>query len=236
VVAPRASVDPAVPPAEALLGKPLTRFEPSVEQHAFAHRLAREVLDGHEINEVRRDLGDNGADGLWIWGPGGTPRLEPDFGGDRVSAFGTAQVWRGVCRVAGIPLRAPGARKASAFVRGIARALQRDRLCFVYARRGVRDALMREGRVRTQGVADLDAELVGPVAEAVAAAGGRLLVLPDAARDTATGAALPDPVPVLVWGEGIEALARRPFTEAGAAAAGDPIEPGHGLLAYVRHL
>jgi hypothetical protein len=42
-------------------------------------------------------------------------------------------------------------------------------------------------------------------------------------------------VPALLWGAGIDALAHRPFTEAGAAA-GDPLEPGHGLLAYVRHL
>jgi hypothetical protein len=77
---------------------------------------------------------------------------------------------------------------------------------------------------------------VGPVAKAVGAAGGRLLVVADVAVDGATGVPSSDPVPALLWGAGIDALAHRPFTERGAAAAGEPLEPGHGLLAYVRHL
>ena len=234
-IAPRASVDSATPPPDLLLGRPLSTFEPAVDQHAFAHRLAREALDGHEINEVRRDLGENGADCLWIWGPGGEARLEHRFT-EPVSCFGSDPVWRGVCAAAGIRLRSPGERSPAQLVKDLSQALRRDAICFLYARRGVRDARLREIHLRMEGLADLDEDLVGPVAQAVEAAGGRLLILSDAARDTAGGHALDDPVPVLLWGAGIDALTHRPFTEAGAAAAGDPLEPGSSLLAYVRHL
>ncbi|MCK6507537.1 hypothetical protein L6R53_29920, partial [Myxococcota bacterium] len=44
-----------------------------------ADETARDVLDGHEINEVRRDLGRNGADVVWLWGPGGTALLHGHF-------------------------------------------------------------------------------------------------------------------------------------------------------------
>jgi 2,3-bisphosphoglycerate-independent phosphoglycerate mutase len=229
------SVDPAAAPPAYLLGQPLARFEPRVAQHAFAHRLAREVLDGHEINEVRRDLGRNGADAIWIWGAGGAPLLNPHWDAP-VSAVGADIVWRGLCKAAAIPLRLPQARTPAGLARGIAQALRTDAVCFVHAHRGTRDALQRDRRLRVAGLADVDEHVVGPLAKAVAAAKGRLLVVADLARDSATGLPSADPVPALLWGAGIRALKERPFTEAGAAAAGDPLEPGYGLLAYVRHL
>jgi len=234
-IAPRASVDADAVPPVFLLGREAAAFEPRIPQHAFAHRLAREALDGHEVNEVRRDLGRNGADMVWIWGPGG-PALLLAHWDVPVSAVGGDVLWRGVAKAARIPMRVPHARTPGGLFRGIAQALRDGGICFVHAHRGTRDAMLRDPRLRAEGIADLDERVVAPVAKAVAAAGGRLLVLPDVARDSATGLPLADPVPALLWGAGIEALTRRPFTEEGAAAAGDPLEPGHGLLAYVRHL
>jgi 2,3-bisphosphoglycerate-independent phosphoglycerate mutase len=234
-VVTRASVDPVAAPPVLLLGHEVAAFEPRVAQHAFAHRLAREALDGHEINEVRRDLGRNGADMVWFWGPGG-PALLAGHWDTPVSAIGGDALWRGLSKVAGIPLRAPQAHTSGGLFRGVVQALRGGGICFVHAQRGARDALLRDQQQRAEGIADLDETVVAPVAKAVAAAHGRLLVLSDTAIDSATGVPLPDPVPALLWGAGIEALTHRPFTEEGAAAAGDPLEPGHGLLAYVRHL
>lgn len=234
-VAPRASVDAAAAAPPMLLGRVIDEFAPRVPQHAFAHRLAREALDGHEINEVRRDLGGNGADAIWIWGPGGAAAL-PATWDEPVSALGTDLLLRGVSKVAGIPVRVPNARTPTGLLRGLGQALKRDRVILLYARRGVRDALMRERKLRAEGIAELDRHLVGPVARMVENAGARLLVLADTARESRSGRALADPVPALLWGTGVEALTHRPFTEAGAAEAGEPLAPGHGLLAYVRHL
>jgi 2,3-bisphosphoglycerate-independent phosphoglycerate mutase len=234
-IATRASVDALVPPPELLVGQPVADFEPEVAQHAFAHRLARDVLDGHEINEVRRDLGRNGADMVWLWGPGGPALLHAHWDAP-VSALGSDVSWRGICKAAGIPLRVPNVRTPPGLQKGLAQALKGGGICFVHAHRGTRDALLRDGKARAEGIADLDENVVAPVAKAVAQARGRLLVVTDVARESATGQPFADPVPALLWGAGIDALRQRPFTEAGAAAAGDPLEPGHGLLAYVRHL
>lgn len=229
-VAPRASVDPDVPPPALLLGRPIP--EPRVAQHAFAHRLAKDALDRHEINEVRRDLGRNGADMVWVWGPGGPALLAAHWDAP-VSAIGADAVWRGICKAARIPLRVAHARSPAGLAKGVAQALKTDAICFLHAHRG---ALLRDARARAAGIAELDDAVVGPVAKAVAAARARMLVVADVAVDTATGRPSSDPVPALLWGEGVEAVAHRPFTEKGATAAGDPLEPGHGLLAYVRHL
>ena len=234
-IATRAAVDPEVPPPVLLLGRGLADPGPRVAQHAFAHRLAREALDRHEINEVRRDLGRNGADAVWLWGPGGPALLAAHWDAP-VSAAGADAVWRGVCKAARIPLRVSHARTPGGLAKGVAQALRSDAICFVHAPRGTHDALVRDPKLRANGIRDLDETVVAPLAKAVAAARARLLVVADVARDSATGVPCADPVPALLWGEGIEALTHRPFTEAGARAAGDPLEPGHGLLAYVRHL
>src|SRR5436190_928252 len=48
----------------------------------------------------------------------------------------------------------------------------------------------------------MDAELLAPLREVVAAQGGRLAVCPDHGTDPQTGAHDPAPVPALVWGAG----------------------------------
>jgi len=235
VIAQRGAVDATLPAATAMIGKEVSGHEPRREGHAFAHRRAREALDGHEVNEVRRDLGGNGADMLWICEPGGTARLDAAWDVP-VSALGTDPVWRGVCQAAGVPVRAPSARTAAQLLRGVGNALKRDAVCFVHTRKGERDAFQRQLGARTEGLATLDGEFVGPLADLVAGAGGRLLVIADVPRSTADGVAFAEPVPALLWGAGVTALAARPFTESGAAAAGDPLAPGHGLLSYLRNL
>jgi 2,3-bisphosphoglycerate-independent phosphoglycerate mutase len=234
-IGPRASVDPDAPSPEAMLGRAVGLFEPRVEQHAFAHRVARDALERHEVNEVRRDLGRNGADLMWLWGPGGEARIEASFDA-KVAGIGTDPLWRGLCAAASMPVHAPRTGTPAALLRALAQAVRTHRICFLHVRRATADALLRDRAQRVAGLSELDEKLVGPVADLVARRKARLLVLPEAARDTRSGAALPDAVPALLWGAGVRPVSERPFTEEGAAAAGEPLSPGHGLLAYVRHV
>ncbi len=97
-------------------------------------------------------------------------------------------------------------------------------------------ALQKDLRARAQALADIDDQLVRPLAELTASRQGRLLVSSDTARETATGHPLADPVPALLWGAGVAAVAAHPFTDKGAFEAGRALEPGHGVVAYVRNL
>jgi len=235
-IAPRASVDERVPPTFRLPGSLFAQYAPRTEQHAFAHRIARDSLDRHEVNEVRRDLGGNGWDALWIWGPGGVPKFSVEGRGEEsISAHGSHPLWRSVCEAAGIR-RGTGAGTPAAMLRAVTRSLKKDRVVYIYLRRGVRDAFLREMRLRTQGLADLDKRVIGPLADVVAKAGARLLVLPDCAWETGFGRPTSDPVPTMIWGKGIDALRELPFSDEGAALAGEPIAPGFGLVEYVRSL
>ncbi|MEM8883557.1 MAG: hypothetical protein AAGD14_05795, partial [Planctomycetota bacterium] len=234
-VAPAASIDPALPPTYCLQGRRYPDLEPAREQHAFAHKLARDALERHEINEVRRDLGGNGWDALWLWGPGRPVEVEGRDENQVVSAHGSHPLWRAVCTAAGVPLGYTSGSPAS-LLREVDKSLRRADVVWIYLRRGERDAYLREMTLRAYGIAEIDKKVVGPLADVVAKRKARLLVVPDAAWSTEEGVPSADPVPALIWGKGIDSLRTLPFHEEGAAMAGEPVAPGYGLIDYVRSL
>ncbi len=66
---------------ESAIGKPLDKFLPKGpgDKHiCFLMEKSREVLENHEINRVRIDLGENPANRIWLWGQGKRPNL-PSF-------------------------------------------------------------------------------------------------------------------------------------------------------------
>jgi 2,3-bisphosphoglycerate-independent phosphoglycerate mutase len=65
----------------------------------------------------------------------------------------------------------------------------------------------------------LDAELLAPLRDAVAAGGRRLTVCPDHGTDPVTGRHDPAPVPAVVWGERVEPMGARALSERAAARA-----------------
>jgi 2,3-bisphosphoglycerate-independent phosphoglycerate mutase len=65
----------------------------------------------------------------------------------------------------------------------------------------------------------LDAELLGPLRDAVRAIGGRLAVCPDHGTDPATGRHLAAPVPAVVWGAGVDPCGPAAVEERSAAGA-----------------
>jgi 2,3-bisphosphoglycerate-independent phosphoglycerate mutase len=65
----------------------------------------------------------------------------------------------------------------------------------------------------------LDGELLAPLRETVAAAGGRLIVCPDHGTDPTSGRHDPAPVPAVVWGERVDPLGPDALSERATARA-----------------
>ena len=64
---------------------------------------ARTVLADHEVNQVRRDLGENPATDIWLWGQG-RPRSYPSFEsryGVKVATIAAVDLIRGISKSAG---------------------------------------------------------------------------------------------------------------------------------------
>lgn len=64
---------------EAMVGQKISSGFPKGPGDELLKKLmydARLLLQDHEINQVRVDLGENPANMIWLWGQGKTPRLE----------------------------------------------------------------------------------------------------------------------------------------------------------------
>ena len=69
-----------VPPHD-IIGQGVESHLPSGKGSEVVRELmqrSQEVLAGHEVNQVRRDLGESPATSIWLWGQGAMPRL-PGF-------------------------------------------------------------------------------------------------------------------------------------------------------------
>ena len=69
-----------VPPHD-IAGQPVASHLPTGKGSEVVRDLmdrSQAILGNHKINQVRRDLGENPATSIWLWGQGGSPRL-PSF-------------------------------------------------------------------------------------------------------------------------------------------------------------
>ena len=94
----------------------------------------------------------------------------------------------------------------------------------------------REPEPVIAAIGRLDAELLAPLRDVVAALGGRLAVCPDHGTDPITGRHDPAPVPAVVWGDGVERegptdVSERSAREARVIAPDELLRAGSGVLA-----
>lgn len=85
---------------------------PGAEWVKSVTERARAILADHDINLVRRDLGENPATDIWLWGQGRPKRLEPfaDRFGVSGAVIAGVDLIRGLARILGLTLiDVPGA-------------------------------------------------------------------------------------------------------------------------------
>ena len=66
-------------PPHDIMGKPLKDYLPEGSKDEMLRRLmwdSHELLEGHEVNRMRREEGHEPANMIWLWGQGYAPRLE----------------------------------------------------------------------------------------------------------------------------------------------------------------
>jgi 2,3-bisphosphoglycerate-independent phosphoglycerate mutase len=92
---------------EEVAGKPIPAHLPKGPGEELLKKLmydAKLLLQDHEINQVRLDLGENPANMIWLWGQGTTPRLEKFS--DRFGLSGAlvagVEYAKGIGRLAGL--------------------------------------------------------------------------------------------------------------------------------------
>ena len=203
---------------------------------------SREVLEEHEVNKVRIDLGENPANMIWPWSPGRMPSLASftERWGLRGAVICAVDLIKGIAALAGLDrIDVPGATGSydtdyAAKGRHAVDALKRYDFVFVHVESPDTAGHAADILQKIKAIEEIDKHVVGPVHQALKARGDfRLLVMPDHPTPIEKRTHVPDPVPFALCGEGIRAAEALPFAESSVARTTTRFEEGHKLIEYV---
>jgi 2,3-bisphosphoglycerate-independent phosphoglycerate mutase len=203
--------------------------------------LSQQVFADHDVNRVRRDLGENQVSSIWLWGQGKRAHLESfrKRFGLRGVAITAVDLVRGLAKLVGFDLiEVPGATglfdtnyqgKAAAAIE----ALNDLDLVFVHIEAPDEASHGGNAPVKKAAIEQIDRHIVGPVLEALERfENWRILVLPDHPTPVRHGAHSAEPVPFAMAGTGITGILHLGFGESNAAKSGFRIDNGHELMEY----
>ena len=202
---------------------------------------SQQLFSNHDVNKVRRDLGENQVSSIWLWGQGRKARMEnfqKRFGIKGV-AITAVDLARGLSMLIGFDLiDVPGATgfvdtnyqgKASAAIE----ALDKYDLVFVHIEAPDEASHNGSASMKKKAVEQIDKFIVGPVFEALQGyESWRILVAPDHPTPIRSRAHSPEPVPFAMAGTNISGILHTTFSEANAARSGFRIDNGFELMEY----
>lgn len=202
---------------------------------------SQQLFDNHDINKVKKDLGENQVSSIWLWGQGKKARLESfeKRFGLRGAAITAVDLVRGLAMLIGFDLiEVPGATgfvdtnyngKASAAIE----ALDKYDLVFIHIE--APDEASHNGSIemKKKAIEHIDKYIVGPVLDALQKyESWRILVLPDHPTPISKRAHSTKPTPFAMAGNEVSGVLHTTFSEANAAKSGFKINKGPELMEY----
>lgn len=237
-------MDPRCTPPHDIPDQPVAKHLPRGPGSDWVNSVterARAILADHDVNLVRRDLGENPATDIWLWGQGKPKALEPfvDRFGTSGAVIAAVDLVRGIGRSVGLELidvaGATGyvdtdyAGKGSAAVA----ALQSFDLAIVHIEAPDEAGHLGDAAAKVEAIERIDEHIVGPLLEALRGSDSwRIMIAPDHPTPVARRVHMSTPPPFCMMGHAVQPLLNRPFSEGIAATAGLHIDPGHELMEY----
>jgi 2,3-bisphosphoglycerate-independent phosphoglycerate mutase len=204
---------------------------------------AQPIVAKHDVNQVRRDLGELPASGLWLWGQGLVPimrRFRQRFG-VRGAAIAAVDLIRGLAKLLGWTLiDVPGATgyldtDYAAKGRAAALALDEYDLVAVHIEAPDEAGHMGDADAKVTALERIDELIVEPVLDKLRSfANWRILVAPDHPTPVGKKTHTNDAPPFCMAGSDVTpgpATAER-FCESVARQSGLHIAEGHELMEY----
>lgn len=202
---------------------------------------SQQFFMNHDINKIKKDLGENQVSSIWLWGQGKRARMESfeKRFGLKGAAITAVDLVRGLAMLIDFDLiSVPGATgfvdtnyqgKASAAID----ALNKYDLVFIHIE--APDEAGHNGNIemKKKAIEQIDKHIVGPVLEALQGyEKWRILVLPDHPTPVSKRAHSAGPVPFAMAGTGVKGVLNVTFSEINAAKSGIKIENGFELMEY----
>lgn len=241
----KGNVDVSTTPPHDILGKDIAPHLPTGNGADLLRTLidrSRGLLAGHEVNGVRRDLGENPANSIWLWGQGKMPRL-PSFQeryGIRAAAITAVDLIRGISRLIGWKVieveGATGFLDTNYAGKGQAAVSALDTVDLVTVHVEAPDECGHSADApgKVKAIEEIDKHIVGPLLDRLKAQGDdwRIMVLPDHPTPVSVRTHTEEPVPFAVAGKRIFGVIQDGFTEATAEASDLHIARGCELMEY----
>lgn len=204
-----------------------------------------DILKDHPINVRRRKEGKNPANSAWFWGAGTRPALTSfeEKNGVKGAMISAVDLLKGIAVGAGMHnviveganggLHTNYAGKAHAAVK----ALTEDGYDFVYVHIEAADEMGHQGSAedKIRAIEYIDDHVIGPVAEALRAAGAdfRMLILPDHPTPVRVRTHTADPVPYLLYDSTRPVEGCSTYCEKTGQESGRLLEEGYRLIDYL---
>ncbi len=227
-------------PPHDIPGKPVAGFLPQGPGNGFLRDLmerSETLLRSSKINAARRQRGDVPVTTIWLfWGSGQVPEM-PDFQksyGITAAMTSGVDLLRGLAKMADIEiLDIKGVTDGNdndnaAQAEGALAALQKHDLVIVHieaADEAGHGGLLDE---KIDAIEKIDKEVVGRIRRY--RGGLRALIMPDHPTPVTVRTHIPDPVPFLIWGQGVRATNAVRFTEPEAKRTGVLVEEGYKIM------
>jgi len=226
-------------PPHDILDKAIAKYMPKNKELIDIMEVSRELLEKHDVNKVRIDLGQNPANMIWLWGQGKKPDMplfEDAFGktGGIISAV---DLLKGMGRILGLEVvDVPGATgyydtnyegKADAAIE----ILKRKDMVFVHVEAPDEAGHNGDMRAKITAIENFDKKIVGRIVKKLTGSCDfRVLVLPDHPTPLKFRTHTADPVPFAMAGSGISADEVVVFNENSAKAGSMDVKHGHELI------
>ncbi len=229
-------------PPHDVLGQKIGQYLPTDEALRQMMKKSYDILVNHPINIERKKQGLNPANCCWFWGAGTKPMLSSfeEKTGKKGMMVSAVDLLKGIAVGAGMGVAlVEGANGGlhtnyAGKVEAAVKSLTEDGYDFAYIHVEAPDEMGHQGSVerKVQAIEYLDAQVIGPVTEKLAAAGVdfRLLVLPDHPTPIRVRTHTSDNVPYMLYDSTKPEAHDWNYNETEGRASGILVEQGHQLI------
>ncbi len=231
-------------PPHDIIGKPITKNLPTGNGSDVLFELMRDsyhLLENHEVNKVRVDLGENPANMIWLWGQGKRPSLASfqELYGISGAVITGVDLLKGLATYIGWNIiEVPGATAYldtdyDAKAQYSIEALETHDLVLIHIE--APDEAGHEGNTheKIRAIENIDKKIVGPVLDALKKYDDfRILILPDHYTPISKRTHTSDPVPFTIYGTGCENKSNLEFSESNAEQTGLRVKNGYQLMGH----
>ncbi len=231
-------------PPHDILGQGIREYLPEGKYGAEVLSMMKEsfeLLMAHPVNRKRMEKGLRPANCLWLWGEGTKPQLSPfyDKYGLSGSVITAVPLIKGLALGIGLKsIDVDGTTgdyytnykgKADAAIDAFKSG---DEFVFVHVEAPDECGHDADVELKVKSIEKIDSEIIKPVKEYLDSSGEdyRILFMPDHATPIEARTHVISPVPYLIYGSGINAKSKLPYSEKAAEQTGVKVELGYDIL------